>query len=77
PTPYYVMISNASAQKNGNPAAGFSPLVIEPKTTVPLNVKMDSVPVLTYVNDFGARMPLFFQCNGNSCQVDEEQSRKG
>ncbi|EFH4122100.1 pilus protein, partial [Escherichia coli] len=24
-----------------------------------------------------ARMPLFFQCNGNSCQVDEEQSRKG
>ncbi|HGW7591795.1 TPA: fimbrial protein, partial [Escherichia coli] len=50
---------------------------IEPKTTVPLNVKMDSVPVLTYVNDFGARMPLFFQCNGNSCQVDEEQSRKG
>ncbi|EHK9035152.1 fimbrial protein, partial [Escherichia coli] len=25
----------------------------------------------------GARMPLFFQCNGNSCQVDEEQSRKG
>ena len=77
PTPYYVIISNASAQKNGNPAAGFSPLVIEPKTTVPLNVKMDSVPVLTYVNDFGARMPLFFQCNGNSCQVDEEQSRKG
>ena len=77
PTPYYVIISNASTQKNGNPAAGFSPLVIEPKTTVPLNVKMDSVPVLTYVNDFGARMPLFFQCNGNSCQVDEEQSRKG
>ncbi|MCV5540332.1 pilus protein, partial [Escherichia coli] len=22
-------------------------------------------------------MPLFFTCNGNSCQVDEEQSRKG
>ncbi|MBM0887700.1 pilus protein, partial [Escherichia coli] len=21
--------------------------------------------------------PLFFTCNGNSCQVDEEQSRKG
>ncbi|HGY8318919.1 TPA: hypothetical protein ACNTTS_004338, partial [Escherichia coli] len=26
---------------------------------------------------YGARMPLFFTCNGNSCQVDEEQSRKG
>ncbi|MDM9317327.1 fimbria/pilus periplasmic chaperone, partial [Escherichia coli] len=77
PTPYYVIISNASAQKNGNPATGFSPLVIEPKTTVPLNVKMDSVPVLTYVNDFGARMPLFFRCDGNTCQVDKVQSLKG
>lgn len=77
PTPYFVIISNASAQKNGNPPASFTPLVMEPKTSAPLNVKMDSVPVLTYVNDYGARMPLFFKCNGNSCQVDEEQSRKG
>ncbi|MCZ6319302.1 hypothetical protein O5182_25940, partial [Escherichia coli] len=45
--------------------------------SAPLNVKMGSVPVLTYVNDYGARMPLFFTSNGNSCQVDEEQSRKG
>ncbi|MDF1423509.1 fimbria/pilus periplasmic chaperone [Escherichia coli] len=77
PTPYYVIFSNASTQKNGNPAAGFSPIVMSPKTSAPLNVKMGSVPVLTYVNDYGARMPLFFNCNGNSCQVDEEQSRKG
>ncbi|MEB6759813.1 fimbria/pilus periplasmic chaperone [Escherichia coli] len=77
PTPYYVIFSNASTQKNGNPAAGFSPIVMSPKTSAPLNVKMGSVPVLTYVNDCGARMPLFFTCNGNSCQVDEEQSRKG
>ncbi len=76
-TPYYVILSNASTQKNGTPATGFSPLVIKPKTSVPLNVKMDSVPVLTYVNDFGARMPLFFTCTGNSCQVNAEQSRKG
>lgn len=77
PTPYFVVISNASAQKNGNPAAGFSPMVISPKTSVPLKVKMDSVPVLTYVNDYGARMPLYFKCGGDTCQVDVEQSRKG
>lgn len=77
PTPYFVVISNASAQKNGNPAAGFSPLVISPKTSVPLKVKMDSVPVLTYVNDYGARMPLFFTCTGNTCQVDEKQNSQG
>ncbi len=77
PTPYYVIISNASAKKGGNPPAGFTPLMMEPKTSAPLNAKMDSVPVLTYINDYGARMPLYFICTGNSCQVDEEQSRKG
>ncbi|MGX9738683.1 fimbria/pilus periplasmic chaperone [Pseudocitrobacter corydidari] len=77
PTPYYVIISNASLQKEGDPAAGFSPMVMPPKTSQPLNVKMDVVPVLTYVNDYGARMPLYFHCAGNACQVDEEQSRKG
>ncbi|HAX8208653.1 TPA: fimbria/pilus periplasmic chaperone [Escherichia coli] len=73
----YVIISNASAKKGGNPPAGFTPLMMEPKTSAPLNAKMDSVPVLTYINDYGARMPLYFICTGNSCQVDEEQSRKG
>ncbi|RZN39511.1 fimbrial protein [Escherichia sp. E2593] len=77
PTAYYVIISNASTQKNGNPAAGFSPLVMPPKTNAPLNVKMDSTPVLTYVNDYGARMPLFFRCSGSACLVDEELSSKG
>lgn len=77
PTPYFVIISNASAQKNGNPVAGFEPLVMSPKTSASLKVKMASAPVLTYVNDYGARMPLFFKCNGNNCLVDEEQSRKG
>ncbi|STF85521.1 chaperone protein PapD [Escherichia coli] len=52
-------------------------MVISPKTSVPLKVKMDSVPVLTYVNDYGARMPLYFKCGGDTCQVDVEQSRKG
>ena len=50
---------------------------MSPKTTVPLNVKMDSVPVLTYVNDFGARMPLFSSATATAAGVDEEQSRKG
>lgn len=76
PTPYYVIISNASAQKNSNPATKFSPLVIKPKTTVPLNVKINSVPVLTYVNNFSAQMPLFFRCNSNTCQVNKVQSLK-
>lgn len=38
---------------------------------------MDSAPVLTYINDYGARLPLIFHCEGNTCKVDEDQSSKG
>lgn len=77
PTGYYVVISNASQQKGGNAAAGFTPLVMAPHTSEDLKVKMDSVPVLTFINDYGARMPLLFSCSGNTCKVDEALSRKG
>lgn len=77
PTAYYVIISKASADKEGMPPEGFLPLVIPPKTSQKINVKLNMVPVLTYVNDYGARMPLFFRCSGDTCQVDVEQSNKG
>lgn len=50
--------------------------MMEPKTSAPLNAKMDSVPVLTYINDYGARMPLYSNAPATTA-VDEEQSRKG
>lgn len=71
------LIRNGQDFTVNNPTPGFTPLMMEPKTSAPLNAKMDSVPVLTYINDYGARMPLYFKCTGNNCQVDEEQSRKG
>ena len=77
PTPYHVIISDASTQKKGLTAAGFKPLVMPPKTSQPLKAKMASAPVLTYINDYGARMPLIFRCEGNTCKVDEDQSSKG
>ncbi|UMX91572.1 hypothetical protein MJ581_13510 [Escherichia coli] len=41
-----------------NPAAGFSPIVMSPKTFCTAECE-DSVPVLTYVNDYGADAALF------------------
>ncbi len=38
---------------------------------------MNSAPVLTYINDYGARLPLVFRCEGDTCKVDEAQSLKG
>ncbi len=58
PTPYYVIFSNASTQKNGNPETGrFLANSDAAENLCTPNVKMGSVPVLTYVNDYGARMP--------------------
>lgn len=79
PTGYYVVLSNASNRMDGTPARGFSPLVIAPKSNVTLGgdaSELGHSPVLTYVNDYGARLPLIFNCTDNSCAVDEAKSRK-
>lgn len=78
-TGYYVVLSNASNRMDGTPARGFSPLVIAPKSNVTLGgdaSELGHSPVLTYVNDYGARLPLIFNCTDNSCAVDEAKSRK-
>ncbi|MBA3149046.1 fimbrial chaperone StfD [Salmonella enterica] len=79
PTGYYVVLSNASNRLDGQPAPGFSPLVIAPGGSAVMKVKasdVGSAPVLTYVNDYGARLPLVFKCSGSACTVDEQKSRK-
>ncbi len=79
PTGYYVILSNASNRVDGATVDGFSPMVIEPKSSAQIDVKasgLGSTPVLTYVNDYGARLPLIFNCSGETCAVNEEKSRK-
>lgn len=79
PTPYYVIFSDASASLNGKTAVGFTPLVIAPQSQQKMAVKVSELgntPVLTYVNDYGARLPLIFDCSGNACVVNKEKSRK-
>lgn len=79
PTGYYVILSNASNRIDGTTAAGFEPMVIAPNSSAMMAAKASSLgnsPVLTYVNDYGARLSLIFNCSGNTCAVDEEKSRK-
>lgn len=77
PTPYYVIISDATNKVNGKTVPGFAPLVIVPASNQSMAVKpgdLGTSPVLTYVDDYGARLPLVFNCNGSQCAVNEEQS---
>nr|WP_202629235.1 fimbria/pilus periplasmic chaperone [Serratia fonticola] len=72
PTPYYVTVVDASPQKGGKTVTGFEPLMIAPKSSQSLGVSADTLgssPVLTYINDYGGRPLLTFQCQAERCQV--------
>nr|WP_229655761.1 fimbria/pilus periplasmic chaperone [Pantoea sp. 201603H] len=71
PTPYYVTIVDAGSSK-GPGVRGFEPMMIAPKSSLPLTVSAAAVgdsPVLTYVNDYGGRPQLSFSCSGSTCTV--------
>lgn len=75
PTPYYVTLVDAGSSKT-SVAQGFEPMMVPPKGSLPLTVSAAAVgnsPVLTYVNDYGGRPKLSFNCNGNTCTVVPEK----
>ncbi len=72
PTPYYITLVDASSKKGGEGVKGFEPMMLPPKGSLPLAVSAASIgnnPVLTYVNDYGGRPQLSFNCAGTSCTV--------
>ncbi|EMH4138340.1 fimbria/pilus periplasmic chaperone [Serratia marcescens] len=78
PTPYYVTLVDAGSRKGGVGLKGFEPLMVPPKGNASLNVNasaLGSNPVLTYINDYGGRPQLTFNCSGNACQVAPEKSK--
>ncbi|HEJ0318278.1 TPA: fimbria/pilus periplasmic chaperone [Klebsiella aerogenes] len=76
PTPYYVTVINATKSVNSPASKEFKPLMIPPKSQLPLGATdVGTAPVLTYINDFGGRPKLVFSCNGSTCHV--ARSEKG
>ncbi|RTG16348.1 molecular chaperone, partial [Serratia marcescens] len=78
PTPYYVTLVDAGARKGVAGVQGFEPLMVPPKSSAPLGVNASALgngPVLTYINDYGGRPQLSFNCSGNACQVVPEKSK--
>ncbi|MFK3843843.1 MULTISPECIES: fimbria/pilus periplasmic chaperone [Serratia] len=76
PTPYYVTIVDAGSKKDVPGVKGFEPMMVPPKSSLPLTVGVAAVggsPVLTYVNDYGGRPKLSFNCSGTTCTVVPEK----
>ncbi|MGL4429833.1 MAG: fimbria/pilus periplasmic chaperone [Silvania sp.] len=72
PTPYYVTIVEAKASAKGENVSGFKPVMVEPKGKIALGGSASALgghPMLTFINDFGGRPQLTFNCAGSNCTV--------
>jgi len=79
PTPYFISLVNASSTLTGKAAAGFKPVMVEPKgqlVLAPSASALGAAPVLTYVNDFGGRAKLVFSCGGTTCKAVAQEKKK-
>ena len=71
PTPYYITIINAGANKNSDPKK-FAPIMIAPFSEENLGMtdsQLGNSPVITYINDYGGRPELTFNCQSTICSV--------
>lgn len=67
PTPYYITIVSASSTAKGESAKGFEPFMVPPKGTAKVTGSaLGNAPVLTFVNDYGGRQKLAYNC-GATC----------
>lgn len=76
PTPYYVTLVGAASRKGGPGVKDFEPMMVPPKSSLPLTVdaaKVGGSPILTYINDYGGRPILNFSCSGSICKVVPEK----
>ncbi|KOC89320.1 molecular chaperone [Winslowiella iniecta] len=72
PTGYYITFVEASDRQGGKPISAFKPTMIAPKENQMMDIPagtMGRSPVLKYVNDFGGRSLLVFQCGATTCEV--------
>ncbi|MEB0205517.1 fimbria/pilus periplasmic chaperone [Pseudomonas sp. CCC3.1] len=77
PTPYFITLVDARSSKEAKTAAGFEPLMVSPKgslTLGPSATALGITPYLTYVNDYGGRPTLVFDCTGSTCKVNPQAS---
>lgn len=71
PTPYYVTIVDGRP-KNGVSPKNFEPIMLSPKTQHELSVPatvMGGEPELNYIDDYGGRPVLSFNCTSSPCQL--------
>lgn len=72
PTGYFVTIIGAKATEEGALPSNFKPVMIQPKDSAEMNISASALgahPHLTFINDYGGRPQLVFNCSGSRCTV--------
>lgn len=72
PTGYYITIVRVAASEKSAGLSGFKATMAAPKSSITLDgsaAALGTHPVLTYINDYGGRPQLIFDCHGSDCTV--------
>lgn len=67
PTPYYVTLVDGRP-KNGQSPKNFTPVMLAPFSSETLKVSLGNTPELFYINDYGGRPSLVFDCSSAECR---------
>lgn len=73
PTPYFITLVDGVPAVTSAGASEFTPVMLAPYGDAELNLSVKQLgvkPRLTYVNDFGGRNELVFNCSADSCKLD-------
>lgn len=67
PTPYYVTVIGLGGSEKQAKEGEFKAVMLAPRSTQMVKSGTYSTPYLNYINDYGGRPVLPFNCNGDRC----------
>ncbi|HHP7631973.1 TPA: fimbrial biogenesis chaperone [Escherichia coli] len=69
PTPYYITVIGLGGSEKQAKEGEFEAVMLSPKSTQRVKSDIFNTPYLSYINDYGGRPVLKFNCHNNSCTV--------
>ncbi len=67
PTPYYVTVIGIGGSERQAKEGAFETVMLSPKSVAIVKSGVYKTPYLCYINDYGGRPVLPFNCNGDRC----------
>lgn len=73
PTPYYITVTGIAESKSALDKGEFEPFMIAPKSQLDINSQHYSAPLISYINDYGGRPIMTYQCIDTRCTIDKSK----